>query len=600
MTAPALVRPTPTGPVSALAEAAARYAAQGWHVLPLHAVRDGRCSCGRGDCPSPGKHPRLRNGFHDASADAATVARWWQTWPEANIGVVPGRSGLLVLDLDGPDGEATAQALGLLSEPRLQVTTGRGRHLYFRHPGGTISNAKLGPGIDTRGDAGFVVVPPSVHYTGTRYQWLGKVDELTPVPADLVPRLHGNAPAPAGAPAVVPARQLADLEDVAPGGRHDALVRFAGAKVREGHSVQDVQLLTLGLNSQWSAPKPRAEVEAIVAWVAGQEAGKRQAPALDLPPLYTLAEAAAWPELGWTVDGVLPAGGLVQLFGNRNSGKSLIALDLALHVGLGRAWYGRSVTAGSVLYIVAEGVGGFPARVAAWRAHHAPPIEPFVMVTRGGLSVTAPHAGAVLTALCDRLPSPPRLVVIDTQKAATRGTAENEDEGADALLAAIEPVKLLGATVLLVTHPSKANPNSPRGSQVLENAADAVFKVQKDEDTHLMRCMKMRDADEPEDLSFRRVVAGPSVLVVPSTEPADTPAPLTRLLRAVADLDDGGGVTYSNVLAETGFSKATFSRWSSEAQQKKLLVKKRERYSVTTGGRMLADAGRSPSMTEVP
>src|SRR5690242_9321123 len=52
------------------------YASRGWYVLPLHYMRDGQCSCGKRDCPSPAKHPLARlvpNGFKDATIDPATI-----------------------------------------------------------------------------------------------------------------------------------------------------------------------------------------------------------------------------------------------------------------------------------------------------------------------------------------------------------------------------------------------------------------------------------------------------------------------------------------------------------------------------------------------
>ncbi len=80
------------------------------------------------------------NGLNDASADPAQVARWWSRWPEANIGIVCGAaSGLVVIDVDGPDGgeeslEALAAELGPLPETVEALTGGEGRHLYFNHP----------------------------------------------------------------------------------------------------------------------------------------------------------------------------------------------------------------------------------------------------------------------------------------------------------------------------------------------------------------------------------------------------------------------------------------------------------------------------------
>ena len=51
-----------------LVEWAQRYAARHLRVLPLHTVdEDGACSCGKQDCPSPGKHPRNANGVKGSS-----------------------------------------------------------------------------------------------------------------------------------------------------------------------------------------------------------------------------------------------------------------------------------------------------------------------------------------------------------------------------------------------------------------------------------------------------------------------------------------------------------------------------------------------------
>src|SRR6266542_5533348 len=102
-----------------LQAAALRYAEQGWAIFPVHWPQDGQCSCQDPQCPSPAKHPRTDHGFHEATTDAATIARWWTQWPDANIGHVPGQSGHLVTDIDSLEGQAAAQRLGLLAEPTL-------------------------------------------------------------------------------------------------------------------------------------------------------------------------------------------------------------------------------------------------------------------------------------------------------------------------------------------------------------------------------------------------------------------------------------------------------------------------------------------------
>src|SRR2546422_1101029 len=80
--------------------AACTYASLGWSVLPLHSMVDGRCSCGKPDCKSPGKHPRTPNGVYDATKSGAQFTPWFFKWRDANIGVATGAvSGIIVIDV---------------------------------------------------------------------------------------------------------------------------------------------------------------------------------------------------------------------------------------------------------------------------------------------------------------------------------------------------------------------------------------------------------------------------------------------------------------------------------------------------------------------
>ncbi|MGH9012234.1 MAG: bifunctional DNA primase/polymerase, partial [Acidimicrobiia bacterium] len=134
-----------TEPSSAFQQALI-YAGRGWAVLPCHQPRHGSCSCGRVDCTSPAKHPRTAHGLRDASTDPERIRAWWRRWPEANVAVRTGAaSGLVVLDIDPPHGEASLATLvahhGVLP-PTLTVNTGSGGyHLYFAHPGTTLRNS---------------------------------------------------------------------------------------------------------------------------------------------------------------------------------------------------------------------------------------------------------------------------------------------------------------------------------------------------------------------------------------------------------------------------------------------------------------------------
>src|SRR5688572_22905710 len=99
-------------------------------VFPLHTPTADGCSCGKPDCSSIGKHPRTSRGLHDATQDIGIIIGWWSEWPNANVGVRTGNS-LIVLDIDGPEGEQSLKTLGTLPTT-WESRTGRGRHVWFR------------------------------------------------------------------------------------------------------------------------------------------------------------------------------------------------------------------------------------------------------------------------------------------------------------------------------------------------------------------------------------------------------------------------------------------------------------------------------------
>ena len=161
-----------------LLEAALANATRGWPVFPCHTPLEDACSCQKGkDCSRIGKHPRTTNGLKDATTDEERIRHWWTKWPDANIGLVAGHiSGLVILDVDGQKNGykslvALEQHYGALPETVMQ-STGRGSHIFFAHPGVRITNdveKKLGPGLDIRGDGGYIIAAPSLHVSRKRY-----------------------------------------------------------------------------------------------------------------------------------------------------------------------------------------------------------------------------------------------------------------------------------------------------------------------------------------------------------------------------------------------------------------------------------------------
>ena len=128
------------------------------------------------------KTPLTRNGFKDASCDVEQIRAWWKLHPDALIGVPTGSlSTLAILDLDlrahaetgevVTDGAAVlrilleARGLGNLPETWTVQTPSGGMHHYFLHEEGfRCSAGQIAPGVDTRAEGGYVIVPPSAGY----------------------------------------------------------------------------------------------------------------------------------------------------------------------------------------------------------------------------------------------------------------------------------------------------------------------------------------------------------------------------------------------------------------------------------------------------
>lgn len=174
------------------------YARQGWRVVPV---------------PPGRKVPTITAWQREGTTDEARIRHWWTNSPDHGIGIVCGpASGLWVLDVDiadGKHGDDTLQdlidAYGPLPATHEVITGSGGRHYYFAwDPTADIRNSAsgtLGPGLDVRGEGGFVVAPPSLHANGQRYETEASAPtHLTAAPAWLLALLTAAPDAPTHRP----------------------------------------------------------------------------------------------------------------------------------------------------------------------------------------------------------------------------------------------------------------------------------------------------------------------------------------------------------------------------------------------------------------
>lgn len=183
---------------AAKAESAFRFHDLGLVVLPVHYPVAGHCSCRASwSCASPAKHPACSWKSVREQSEGELFAILGQ-YPRHNLGVSLIGSRVVVLDVD-PSGGGD-QALQDFEDRRGQAlpetlrvrSGGGGLHLYFMLPAGTTFDGSLYwflHGIDLRGQASTLVIPPSLNMTGRVYE-LVSGSPLATLPADVVRRVR--------------------------------------------------------------------------------------------------------------------------------------------------------------------------------------------------------------------------------------------------------------------------------------------------------------------------------------------------------------------------------------------------------------------------
>jgi len=282
----------------------------------------------------------------------ADLKIWFADGNQNNVGIVTGKhSGIVVVDFDNQESVEFAKENNFPETPR--VATGKGFHAYYCYKEGVRNFQKRDdlPGIDLRGDGGYVVAPPSIHPSGKQYQWMtGKgLDDLALAELPeiiLVRKPEEKAP-------------LKDLyKGVDKGSRNDTLARLAGSWVNDDLSLNECLENALLWNQKNDPPLDLKEIERTVASIFDRhhnDKTKATHKRINMT-LISLGDLLKEPEesVTWLVEGVLPTGGFSVLASKPKVGKSTIARNLAKSVARGELFIGRKVNTGPVIYLALE------------------------------------------------------------------------------------------------------------------------------------------------------------------------------------------------------------------------------------------------------
>lgn len=300
-------------------------------------------------------------------ADRVQIGKWWRLWPTANIGLIMGEvSGYDGVDIDSDVARAEFKAMcGEHDLDRVPyVSTGKGWHLYFKHEKQLGNKAGVGghPGIDFRGDGGYLVAPPSVHPAGRVYEWKRPLNGAGhPLPPGF---LKAMTAAPLGAEGY---RQRFDtaaaLAGIPEGSRDEVIFKLA-SKLR-GADVPYEMALELCEQASANCTPPFREAKRKVDQAYKYAPGHSVRPGEPVQP----DQGNFWPTpltaqqlidlppdpTRWVWDQCLPLRATSALIAKSYTGKSTFAASLALAVSRGIYFLGRPTQQGVVLYVYLDG-----------------------------------------------------------------------------------------------------------------------------------------------------------------------------------------------------------------------------------------------------
>ena len=321
------------------------YVDRGWSVLPVRPEE---------------KRPFMTNWlqYTHSRASKETITSWFTNLSGAGVGIVTGKvSNVIVLDVESTCPYPIEDILKKYPTQLISRSGSGGYHLFYQYPTNVpkvANRVRIFDGADLRADGGFIVLPPTIHSSGKRYEW---VSEGVPgrFPAALLD-LRSQ-------PKVQSDGWITEaLRGVSEGGRNDACARLAGYFFKKGMTYDIVESLLLDWNERNDPPMPTKEVRTTIKSIERshstsdfqptsvqftydraedekQESQKQSS--FDVMRMVDYVKGYGGGGVSWLVDEWLPDKSITFLVSPPESYKTWILLDLAVSVASGTPFLGR-------------------------------------------------------------------------------------------------------------------------------------------------------------------------------------------------------------------------------------------------------------------
>lgn len=319
------------------------YVDSGWSILPVKPDE---------------KRPYMANWLQYTRTRATKdmVSNWFASLSGAGVGVVTGRiSNMVALDVESWCPVPIDELLKKYPTQMIARSGGGGYHLFYQYPQnvGKVSNrVGIFEGADLRADGGFLVLPPTMHQSGRRYEWV-KRGPLGAFPTGLLD-LQSRSPGQ-GEGWITEA-----LRGVSEGGRNDTCARLAGYFFKKGLNSDIVEALLMEWNEKNDPPMPVREVRTTIKSIERSHAGVEQqftkvefeddrhnqpqeqkSSTFGIMKMSDYVKGYGGEGVSWLVDEWLPDGSITFLVSPPESYKTWILLDLAVSVSAGVPFLGH-------------------------------------------------------------------------------------------------------------------------------------------------------------------------------------------------------------------------------------------------------------------